>query len=276
MEIYNFKETSPKNKNDRSNGTNDSSSVSAAFKVTAIKPAVRTENRVNIFIDDKFEFSLDITQVVDLKIKVGRSLSESDLAKCRKESEFGKLYSSTLEWILTRPHSIQETRDYLRRKRSKREIENRQASRNREKIKNETKDERAERKAREKKFHSHLKTKELPLFTDADIERIITRLLEKGYLNDVNFTKFYIENRFVKKGVSEKRLRQELVKKGISQDLIEQTLAENPRDASEEMQKIIQKKRAKYDDEKLIAYLVRQGFDYQQSKAAVLGTDSQS
>ena len=276
MEIYNFKETSSKNKNDRSNGTNGSSSVSAAFKVTAIKPAVRTENRVNIFIDDKFEFSLDIAQVVDLKIKVGRSLSESDLAKCRKESEFGKLYSSTLEWILTRPHSVQETRDYLRRKRSKREIENRQASRNREKIKNETKDERAERKAREKKFHSHLKTKELPLFTDADIERIITRLLEKGYLNDANFAKFYIENRFVKKGVSEKRLRQELVKKGISQDLIEQTLAENPRDMAEEIQKIIRRKRAKYDDEKLISYLVRQGFDYQQSKDAVREMDSQS
>ncbi len=272
MEIHSFRENLTVDKPD----DNDGAGADNAFKVTAIKPAVRTENRVNIYINNKFEFSLDIAQVVDLHIKVGRVLSESDLTKCRKESEFGKLYSSTLEWVLTRPRSVQETRDHLKHKRSKREIENRQSLRNREKLKNETKAERAERKAREKKFHSYLKTKELPLFTDADIERIIARLLEKGYLNDANFAKFYIENRFVKKGVSEKRLRQELVKKGINSDLIEQVISESPRNAAEEIQKIIRRKRAKYDNEKLISYLVRQGFDYQQSKDAVRETDSQN
>lgn len=35
------------------------------------------------------------------------------------------------------------------------------------------------------------------------------------------------------------------------------------RDDAQEIQKIIRKKRVKYNDEKLISYLVRQGFDFE-------------
>ena len=41
----------------------------------------------------------------------------------------------------------------------------------------------------------------------------------------------------------------------------------------QQWKKMISKKRSKYSDDKLIAYLVRQGFDYQRARAAVLGTD---
>ena len=44
--------------------------------------------------------------------------------------------------------------------------------------------------------------------------------------------------------------------------------------SSWEMQKIIAKKRRLgYDDEKLIQYLVRQGFDFSLAQTAVRGTD---
>ena len=217
------------------------------LKITALKPAVKNEHRVNIFVNEKYEFSLDLAQVVDYKIKVGTTLTQEKLEELKHASEFGKLYQRTLEWTLTRPHSVKETRDYLRRKRSKREAENR------------------------------IKEKHIPIFSDDDIEKIIGILIERKYLNDYNFTKYYLENKNVKKGASLKKLKLDLMKKGIDKVVIEEILAsENPRNDEEEIQKIIAKKRKKYDDEKLIQYLVRQGFDFQLARAAVSETDSQS
>ena len=255
----------------------DAGSAAHSFLVTDMKAAVKTENRVNIFVNGRFAFSLDVAQVVDLKIKVGRRLSAAQLNECRQASEFGKLYNSTLEWILTRPHSVRETRDYLKRKRVKRRLANKQAQRNQEILKNETGEEREMRRFKEENYGFHrLRTREVPLYSDEDIERVMARLAEHGYLDDQKFAEYYVENRFVKKGISKKRLKLELQKKGVDSQIIEKVLANGERDDAEEIKKIIAKKRNKYTDDKLIRHLVRQGFDYQQSKDAVLGTGSQS
>lgn len=77
-----------------------------------------------------------------------------------------------------------------------------------------------------------------------------------------------------------KRLRMELKQKGIDNNVIQQVLATTERTEEEEMLKVIRKKRRKYDDQKLVAYLVRQGFDIQKSKDTVehysLGEDEPS
>lgn len=210
------------------------SPITERSKVTAIKPAVKNENRVNVFINDEFTFSLDISQVIDFKLKVGKTLSDAELEKLKKASNFGKLYQRTLEWVLSRPHSIRETRDYLKKKQF------------------------------DKKEYG---------ITDEDIEKVIKRLEEKNYLNDENFARYFVENRFKNKGISEKRLKLELLKKGVSTSAVESAFASIPRDETEEIKKIIKRKRARYDDEKLIQYLVRQGFDYQLSKSLVAETD---
>lgn len=260
MEIISLKEDASSAK--PTSSAKPSNSANAQI-ITAMKPAVKNENRVNIYVNNKYEFSLDLTQVVDYKIKVGTILSPEKIAELKHASELGKLYQRTLEWILTRPHSAKETRDYLIRKRMKRESENRQALRNRTRSKDDI-----------KKYHLH--TKELPLFSEADIEKIILRLSERDYINDYAFTKYYLENRNVKKGISLKKLKLELAKKGIDRTLIEKVLSEeNPRSDEEEIKKIIKKKRQRYDDEKLIQYLARQGFDYQLAKSLVQGYQEQ-
>ena len=93
------------------------------------------------------------------------------------------------------------------------------------------------------------------------IEIIVNKLKKKKYLNDSLFAEWYVENRFVKKGISKKRLKMELAKKGIASEIIEKVL--DARNDEEEILKIIAKKRSKYDDDKLIQYLCRQGFEYQ-------------
>lgn len=211
--------------------------------ITKLASGVRDANRVNVFLDGKFAFSLDVAQVVELQVKVGQKVDAERLEVLRSASEFGKLYQRTLEWILTRPHSIRETRDYLRRRQQKRIMANRQ-------------------RARDEK-------KSFPEIQNETIELVIERLIQRGYLDDRKFADYYIENRFVKKGVSTKRLRMELQKKGVSGEEIEAALATGARDDESELQKMLLKKRARYDDQKLIAYLVRQGFDYHKVVEAV-------
>ena len=115
MEIHTLRsEEDLTKKHKRDKLDKSASSAANSFLVTAIKPAVKNEHRVNVFINDKFDFSLDLAQVVDFKLKVGQTLSEKQLKACRTASEFGKLYQRTLEWVLTRPHSVKETRDHLK------------------------------------------------------------------------------------------------------------------------------------------------------------------
>ncbi|MBR3323571.1 RecX family transcriptional regulator [Candidatus Saccharibacteria bacterium] len=204
------------------------------FEITDLRPAVKNENRVNVYINEKFAFSLDLTQVVDFKLKRGQKITPAELSKYQKASNFGKLYQRTLEWVLSRPHSVRETKDYLNKKKyQKPEYE----------------------------------------ISDEDIAAVIARLIDKRYLDDAKFAEYYIENRFQKKGISSKRLRLELTKKGIAPEQIEIAFAKIGRNDEEEIKKIINKKRARYDDDKLINYLVRQGFDFELARNCVRETD---
>lgn len=211
--------------------------------ITKLVSGARDTNRVNVFLDGKFALSLDVAQVVELQIKVGQKVDAERLEVLRGASEFGKLYQRTLEWVLTRPHSIRETKDYLRRRQQKRLVTNRQ-------------------RIREEK-------KPFPEIQNETIELVVERLIQRGYLDDGKFANYYVENRFVKKGVSAKRLRMELQKKGVANAEIEVALSAGARDDDNELRKMLVKKRTRYDDQKLIAYLVRQGFDYHKVVEAV-------
>ena len=212
--------------------------------ITNLKQGVKNPNRVNVFGDGKFEFSLDITQVVDYKLKVGKELTAKEFDELKKASEFGKLYQRTLEWVLTRPRSEKEVRDYLVRK---------------------LKTSSSGRSSLPSSRGSSLRPRSNCGCPSEDIfqfsQAIIDRLITKGYLDDRKFAEWYVQNRFVKKGVSRKRLQMELMKKGISREIIDEVL--NARNDEEEILKIIAKKRTKYTDEKLIQYLCRQGFSYE-------------
>ena len=120
MEIYSLKDPIPggnlTNKHKRDTIKNNASGDAISFQVTNIKQGIKNPNRANIFINDKFSFSLDISQIVDFKLKIGQILTLDQLQAYKSASEYGKLYQRTLEWVLVRPRSVRETRDYLIRK----------------------------------------------------------------------------------------------------------------------------------------------------------------
>lgn len=213
------------------------------YTITKLTAGVRDPNRVNVFLDGRFAFSLDVTQVVDFGLKTKQEIGEEKLTELRKASEFGKLYQRTLEWAITRPHSIREAKDYLKRRKIKRRQLNRQRERD--------------------------GLKALPEFEEETMELVIARLIEKKYLNDQKFAEFYVENRYVRRGISQKRLRMELQNKGVPSEIAAAALAKVPRDEDEEILKVIAKKRRKYNDFQLVGYLTRQGFNFQKAKDAV-------
>lgn len=229
----------------------------APLLITDLKQGAKNPNRVNVFVDGKYSFSLDVVQVVDFGVKVGRVLSETELEEMRRASEFGKAYQRALEWVLVRPRSVGELRDYLKRRemRDGAEERKREWQKEREIADLIAKGEDANVR-RVSKRESRRGAPQRYDFTDL----IVERLRERGYVDDRKFAAWYVENRFVKKGVSQKRLRMELIKKGIEQDVIEEVL--DGRADEEEIKKIVARKRAKYTQEKLIAYLCRQGFSY--------------
>lgn len=211
------------------------------MKITSISAQKRDKDRVNVSVDGKYRLSLDVIQLVDLGIKVGNEYTEEELVSLEEESQFGKLYMRALEYCLMRPHSQRELKDYLYRK---------------------TRDTRT-------------KTGEVRKGVSAALtERVFGRLQEKGYIDDEKFAAFWIENRNLRKGSSKRKLSAELSAKGVDRTIIERFLDETDRNDATELQKIIDKKRPRYDDEqKFMAYLACQGFSYDDIKIALANND---
>lgn len=105
-------------------------------------------------------------------------------------------------------------------------------------------------------------------WTKSNTERVIERLKARGYLDDRRFAELFFSSRHQSGRYSLKRIRLDLVKKGISSDIIDDLCRANGDSAA--LLKLINKRINKYDDEnKLIAYLARNGFRYDDIKAAL-------
>ena len=262
-----------------------------AKKVTDLRVGVRDENRVNVFLDGHFAFSLTIEQVADFKLKRGTILTEDEISRIQKASDFGKLFQRSLEYALSRPHSEREIRDYLKRKKMKREVEQKRYDSFIEKLENDpeyrekVKEIRSNVREKNKKLSEKdftednrfeyvgraktgLPTKPGAAISDEDIEAVINKLIDMRIIDDENFARYFVSNRNQIKGTSEKKLKMELKNKGVSDAIIREVLSEDEfgekiRDDKVEIMKMIEKKRRRgYDDVKLTQYLLRQGFSY--------------
>lgn len=264
--------------------------------VTSLRGAVRDPHRINVFLDGKFSFSLTLTELADSKLHQGQVLTNPDVERLRNLSGLGKLYQQTLEYCFSRPHSKKEIIDYLERKRLRRDISWKRFEEHQLKIQNDP-----EYAARVKEIRQHTKeqnqkireidftenntyeyrgtkktnlpTKPADRITSEMIQEVVSRLESQDYINDQDFARYFIENRHQNKGISIKRLIQELKIKGVDSDIIEQAMFDQDtgnlfRDEEVEIEKMIKKQLRKTSDrQKIIAYLARQGFSYDLIKA---------
>lgn len=259
--------------------------------VTSLRGAVRDPHRINVFLDGKFSFSLTLTELADSKLHQGQVLTDPDVERLRNLSGLGKLYQQTLEYCFSRPHSKKEIIDYLERKRLRRDISWKRFEEHQLKMQNDpeyaarVKEIRQHTKEQNQKIReidftenntyeyrgvqkSNLPTKPADRITSEMIQEVVSRLESQNYINDQDFARYFIENRHQNKGISTKRLIQELKIKGIDSDIIEQAMFDQGtgnlfRDEEVEIEKMIKKQLRKTSDrQKIIAYLARQGFSY--------------
>jgi len=204
------------------------------MKVTSIKQQERLKDRYSVFVDDAYAFSLSERALLESKLASGIELNAAQLQSYKQLSADDKLYGRVLRWVASRLRSSWEIRQYLQRKDA----------------------------------------------TPALADELMQKLERLGFVDDREFARAWVESRRQLKPTSARKLRMELQAKRISDEIIHAALSgeldehgdNQPVDDRAALQEIIARKRRqlKYrDDEKLMQYLARQGFGYDDIKSAL-------
>ncbi len=83
--------------------------------ITSIKQQ-KKKNRVNVYLDGKFGFGIDLDNFVLLKLRLEQELSEEEIEKIVKKAEFQKTLDKLLRFAMARPRSEKEINTWLWRK----------------------------------------------------------------------------------------------------------------------------------------------------------------
>lgn len=121
----------------------------------------------------------------------------------------------------------------------------------------------------EKEIRDYLKKKKV---SQDIIQQIIAKLKEHKFLNDEEFTKWWVESRTRFKPRSLRLIKMELKQKGISSDIIDAQVSND----FEQAKKLAEKKIARYKGlsknqlyQKLGGLLSRRGFNYETVKKVI-------
>lgn len=82
--------------------------------ITGIKPQ-KNQKRVNIYLDGKFGFGLDLENFVKMGLKVEQELTEEEVDRIVKKAEFRKTLDKLLRFATLRPRSEREYRHWLKK-----------------------------------------------------------------------------------------------------------------------------------------------------------------
>jgi regulatory protein len=81
--------------------------------ITALRVQKRNKNRVNVYLDERYSFSLADHLAVPLRR--GQFLSDEEIARLREEDEYHQVYKRAVRLIDHRPRSIAEVRRRMER-----------------------------------------------------------------------------------------------------------------------------------------------------------------
>lgn len=125
----------------------------------------------------------------------------------------------------------------------------------------------ARRPRSQKELQDYLKRKT----SDEQEHQEILNMLSR-FIDDEDFARRWVENRRLLKPISKRKLTLELKIKGISDQIINKVLRDDETSETGVLKELVIKKRksTRYqDDQKLMQYLSRQGFNYQDIKNAL-------
>ncbi len=189
-------------------------------KITALRIGKGRKKRVNVFLDDRFAFSLEAEVVIEEGLQAGRELSAGQVEALARSDHFHRCLNAAIHYLSYRPRSEFEVRERLQRR-----------------------------------------------GFDDSIELVIARLKERGLVNDMDFARFWKENRDSFSPRSQWLTKLELRQKGIADDVINQvvdTINDDDSAYRAAISKARSLSRSDYQSfrRRLGEYLKRRGFGY--------------
>jgi len=191
-------------------------------EISALKPQ-KNGKRVNVYLDGKFGFGIDLENFVTLGLKTGQEYSTKEIRGIIKKAEWQKTWDKLLKFATLRPRSEKEINDYIKRK----------------------------------KIHASLQP------------ALLKKLKLLKLLNDLEFAKWWVEQRLQFKSKSKRDLSYELRTKGINKEIIEEVLGGAKIDEAKIAKELLAKKAYKWQDlpsrearQKKAQYLAGKGFSW--------------
>jgi regulatory protein len=214
--------------------------------ITAIQPSKRSRDRMHLYVDGSYALTLSIEVIAEARLKVGMAMPDRKVEELVEQERFQRLYDRALNYLAGRPMSEYEVSSKLREaqrkaarpkpvKRSSFRKTSGFASKRKPMLKHAEDED-------EDKLNGELppEAEDEPNDTEAVdpelIARVIDKLRERSYVDDLAFARFWIGNREQFKPMGERLLRSELRGKRVADDIIQQALDEQEATAEQERQ----------------------------------------
>ena len=190
-------------------------------RVTALRIGKGRGKRVNLFLDDRFAFSLEADVIIKEGLQIGQELSANQLEALAQSDNFHRCLNTAIRYLSYRPRSKSEVRGRLRQRG----------------------------------------------FDNDTVEAVIAKLKERGLIDDIDFARFWKENRDSFSPRSQWLTRLELRQKGVADDIIGQvvnTIDDDDSAYRAALSKARSLPRSDYQGfrRRLGEYLKRRGFGY--------------
>lgn len=86
------------------------------MRITALQPQRNNPERINVFIDGRFQFGVNALLIHEMKLAVDQDITPAQLEQLRREEALQQAVDRALNFLSFRPRSRTEIRQYLRRK----------------------------------------------------------------------------------------------------------------------------------------------------------------
>ena len=217
------------------------------MEITSLIFQKNNPKRVNLFVDGKFLIGISAELVFTDKLKVGKVLNGEEVNDLVLKSLREILLDSAFYFLSVRPRSQKEVEIRLKEKIAK------------------------------------IKFKSKEIFVDKlQIEKKISEVIDKlknlGLVNDESFIKWWFNQRQEFRGKSLRAIKLELLQKGINEKLIDEVLKnrDTSKNEAEMAMNLVAKRMPRWSGfdkkkikEKIYAYLLPRGFDYETIKTVI-------
>lgn len=84
----------------------------------------KKQDRVNVYLDGKFSFGIDLENLVKFNLKIEQELTEKEVEEIVNKAESQKTFDKLLRFAMMRPRSEKEVRDWFYRKKVHESLQN--------------------------------------------------------------------------------------------------------------------------------------------------------